>query len=227
MQNAHARRGFRVARNLNDNGAVRAAVSLLTLAFFAPIATGCISNEYLIPRAGAGAADHHRRPRSAGSRCASFRTWARGAPTPSPPTGRAGRTTSRGRNRRRPRRKRRATPTSTSAAGRQRQHLRSTGSTCRRPRRRAGTEAPRTDRPGDRGGRRLARHAPERGGISGGGSGLAGLAAAAAGGGAGRSAARMERRPDPVGGGGSGGGGSGSGTWEAAAAAAAAAAVRR
>jgi hypothetical protein len=31
-------------------GAVRAAVSLLTLSFFAPIATGCVSNEYLIPR---------------------------------------------------------------------------------------------------------------------------------------------------------------------------------
>jgi len=29
---------------------VRALVSLLTLAFFAPIATGCISNEYVIPR---------------------------------------------------------------------------------------------------------------------------------------------------------------------------------
>ena len=32
---------------------MRAAISLLTLAFFAPIATGCISNEYVIPRAGA------------------------------------------------------------------------------------------------------------------------------------------------------------------------------
>jgi hypothetical protein len=49
-EHARARRGFRVARNLNEDGAVRAAVSLLTLAFFAPIATGCISNEYLIPR---------------------------------------------------------------------------------------------------------------------------------------------------------------------------------
>src|SRR3954470_21951156 len=29
---------------------MRTAVSLLTLAFFAPIATGCISNEYVIPR---------------------------------------------------------------------------------------------------------------------------------------------------------------------------------
>ena len=29
---------------------MRAAVSLMTLAFFAPIATGCISNEYVIPR---------------------------------------------------------------------------------------------------------------------------------------------------------------------------------
>src|SRR5207244_3427857 len=28
---------------------VRAAVSLLTLAFFAPVAAGCISNEYVIP----------------------------------------------------------------------------------------------------------------------------------------------------------------------------------
>ena len=39
-----------MARNLNKGGAVRAAVSLMTLAFFAPIATGCISNEYVIPR---------------------------------------------------------------------------------------------------------------------------------------------------------------------------------
>jgi hypothetical protein len=33
-----------------DDGAVRAAVALLTLSFFAPVATGCISNEYVIPR---------------------------------------------------------------------------------------------------------------------------------------------------------------------------------
>jgi hypothetical protein len=39
-----------LARNLNEVGAVRAAISLVTLAFFAPIATGCISNEYVIPR---------------------------------------------------------------------------------------------------------------------------------------------------------------------------------
>jgi hypothetical protein len=39
-----------VARNLNDNGVVRATVSLLTLGFFAPVAAGCISNEYVIPR---------------------------------------------------------------------------------------------------------------------------------------------------------------------------------
>jgi hypothetical protein len=38
-----------VARNLNDNPGVRAAVSLLTLAFFGPVAAGCISNEYTIP----------------------------------------------------------------------------------------------------------------------------------------------------------------------------------
>ena len=42
-----------LARNLNKVGAVLAArrlVSLSTLAFFAPLATGCISNEYVIPR---------------------------------------------------------------------------------------------------------------------------------------------------------------------------------
>ncbi len=42
-----------LARNLNKGGAVRAAhrlLALFTLAFFAPIATGCISNEYVIPR---------------------------------------------------------------------------------------------------------------------------------------------------------------------------------
>jgi len=42
-----------LARNLNEGGAVRAArrlVGLFTLAFFAPIATGCISNEYVIPQ---------------------------------------------------------------------------------------------------------------------------------------------------------------------------------
>ena len=49
-ESAHAGGALRVARNLKDNGAVHAAVSLLTLAFFAPIATGCISNEYIIPR---------------------------------------------------------------------------------------------------------------------------------------------------------------------------------
>jgi hypothetical protein len=39
-----------VARNLNDTPGVRAVVSLLTLGFFAPVAAGCISNEYTIPR---------------------------------------------------------------------------------------------------------------------------------------------------------------------------------
>jgi len=46
---AHEIRGRRVARNLNKAGPVRATVSLLTLAFFSPVAAGCISNEYVIP----------------------------------------------------------------------------------------------------------------------------------------------------------------------------------
>ena len=29
---------------------MRAAISLLTLGFFAPVASGCISNEYVIPK---------------------------------------------------------------------------------------------------------------------------------------------------------------------------------
>lgn len=50
-ERTHAERAGRVARNLKSTCAVRAAVSLLTLAFFAPVAAGCISNEYVIPRA--------------------------------------------------------------------------------------------------------------------------------------------------------------------------------
>ena len=65
---------------------MRAAVSLLTLAFFAPVAAGLHLERIRHPARGAAAAGRRRRPRCAASRCTSSRTSGRGAPTRSRPT---------------------------------------------------------------------------------------------------------------------------------------------